>query len=411
MKTSKILRSLTVSLLAIITACGGMDETYKEFIGDAPIVYLQKYESDSIKVQAGRERVKITLPATKDPRIDYVLITWANGMYEQKVPVEYGAPTEVVLDQNLSEGMYDFVITNYTEDGLFSISSSVIGETYGETYESYLRNRNIQKIEFDFNTNDMTLYFPVLSDSIIQGTELKWISGGVDKQTYYPNTEDNLIFVEEFPVDEEYIGEFQYRTHVMPTADVLDVFYSQWQNCRFVVEKEKIAALYDPQNWTFVLSYPELSEGGGPYSMIDNNPNTYLTMRKPGKGTDGSGATIDPAAESYFIVDLQSEKTFDYIEWYHRGNNNSLGLRVWAIKLFGSNDGSGFTQIGDEINIPGEDDSSIMNATLEVPESTYRFVKVQFTRWSTTANTSIQVGEFKLGYTKTETGKGVGIVL
>ena len=87
-------------MLAVVSACGGMDETYKDFIGDKPIVYLARNESDSIKVQNGRERVRMTIPPTMDPRIEYVKVTWNNGMYEKKVPVVYKEPTVFIIDEN-----------------------------------------------------------------------------------------------------------------------------------------------------------------------------------------------------------------------------------------------------------------------------------------------------------------------
>ncbi len=415
MKTLHIIKTNLIGLilLAVVSACGGMDETYKDYIGDKPIVYLARNESDSIKVQYGRERVKMTIPPTMDPRIEYVKVTWNNGMYEKKIPVVYKEPTVFIIDENLPEGMYDFVITNHTEDGLFSISASATGETYGATYESYLRNRNIQKIEVDMATSDMTLHFPMLSDSIIKGTEMKWMQDGVEKTEYFPNTEDNMISIENFPLTDEEIGEFQYRVHVLPNEDVIDVFYSEWQTCRFQVEEEVVPALIESRSWSITTSYPTLVDGsnGSARFLIDGNINTFLSMRKPGKGTDGSGVQVPVDAKLSFTIDLQSETKFDYFEWYHRGNDTQLGLRAWAIAIYGSNDGNDFTKIGDDINLPGEADSSVKNGTLFISESIYRYVKIEFTRWSTTANTAIQVGEFKLGYTKVPTGRGVGVVL
>ena len=65
-------------------------------------------------------------------------------------------------------------------------------------------------------TSDMILHFPMLSDSIIEGTELKWMKDGIEKTEYFPNTEDNMISIENFPFTDEEIGEFQYRVHVLP---------------------------------------------------------------------------------------------------------------------------------------------------------------------------------------------------
>ena len=52
---------------------------------------------------------------------------------------------------------------------------------------------------------------------------------GIEKTEYFPNTEDNMISIENFPFTDEEIGEFQYRVHVLPNKDAIDVFYSAWQ--------------------------------------------------------------------------------------------------------------------------------------------------------------------------------------
>ena len=130
-----------------------------------------------------------------------------------------------------------------------------------------------------------------------------------------------------------------------------------------------------------------------------------MSLRKPGKNE------IPADKVCYFIVDLQDENTFDYIEWYHRGSDTQLGLRAWGIAAYGSDDGTTFTKIGDDMNIPGETDRTVMNAILSLPESTWRYLKIEFTRWDKVNNSAIQVGEFKLGYSKTQTGKGVGVIL
>jgi len=409
MKTLYIIKTNLISfiLLAVVSACGGMDETYKDFIGDKPIVYLARNESDSIKVQYGRERVKMTIPPAMDPRIEYVKVTWNNGMHEKKVPVVYKEPTIFIIDENLPEGMYDFVITNHTEDGLYSISASATGETYGATYESYLRNRNIQKIEVDMVTSDITLHFPMLSDSIIKGTEMKWMKDGIEKTEYFPNTEDNMISIENFPFTDEEIGEFQYRVHVLPNKDAIDVFYSEWQTCRFQVKEEVIPALIESVDWNITTSYPTLVDGnnGAAELSIDGDPKTFMSLSKPGKNG------ISPETVCYFVVDMQDETKFDYIEWYHRGGNMQLGLRAWGIAVYGSHDKNVFTKIREDIDIPGETDKTVMNAILSLPESTYQYLKIEFTRWDKQNNNSIQVGEFKLGYSKTLTGKGVGMIL
>ena len=173
------------------------------------------------------------------------------------------------------------------------------------------------------------------------------------------------------------------------------------------MEEEVVPALIESVDWNITTSYPTLVDGSnGPAKLlIDGDPKTFMSLRKPGKNE------IPAGTESYFTIDMGEENTFDYIEWYHRGGDTQLGLRAWAIVVYGSNDGTNFTKIGDDMNIPGETDRTIMNATLSLPESTWRYLKIEFTRWDKVNNSAIQIGEFKLGYSKTQTGNGVGVVL
>lgn len=406
----KIAKYVSILLFAILSACGGQDESYKEFIGDAPIVYLQRYETDSIQVQNGRERVRLTLPALSDPRIEFVKVTWSSGYFEKEVPVIYKQSTVVDINENLPEGLYDFVIANYTKDGLYSLISSIDAETYGKTYESYLRTRNIIKIDIDVPSGNTELTLPSLSDSIIVATEVKWAKkDGTQVSQVFPNTLDNKILLENLRMENNQ-GEFSLRTHAKPQPDALDVFYSEWKTIQFDVEDEYKLTYIDRKNpeWTIRTSYPNLVEGtnGSPSCMIDGNNSSFFSIRKP--GFPGYETEVPPGTESYFIVDLQTEQTFDQILWRHR--NSSLGLRAWGISLFGSHDGVNFTQIANNKNVPGEFDGTVMDAYVYFDASTYRYLKVQFTRWNTELSTAIQIAEINLGNSKTPTGKAIGVI-
>lgn len=406
MNTKKII-SASIAATAILTAfsaCGDMNESYKDFIGDMPIVYLGRNNADSIKVQYGRERVKITVPPAMDPRIEFLTATWRNGEYMKKVPVVYKDTTVFIIDENLPEGMYDFVLTNHTEDGLYSISASVVGQTYGKTYESYLRNRNIQKIETD--GDDVAIHFPILNDSTILGTEMKWTADGAEKSQYFPNTADNKISITGFPISAAREGEFQYRVWNMPNKEAIDTFYSEWKTCRFRIEDEVVAATFDPDGWTATTSYETLVDGsnGAPSKMFDGQPNTFMSIRKPGKND------VPADAECSFVVDMKKENTFDFFDWYHRGGDTQLGLRAWGITVSGSNDGEHFTSIAGNIVVPGSADKTVASGRISLPESTYRYIKVEFVNWDPQNNSAIQVGELKVGYSKTPTGKGLGVI-
>jgi len=171
---------------------------------------------------------------------------------------------------------------------------------------------------------------------------------------------------------------------------------------------------------------------GQPEHLFDGDAGTYLSLCKPGKGySPGNGADPIPTQPSDFLpsftVDMKSQQSFNYIKWCHRYGNNPAGggnnynyLRVYGVNVYGSNDGSAFTQINTEglVWIPnvngyvgqgGTADPTVY--TIEIPASTYRYVKIELAMWSdiynsqnsdypgtgAAAGSSMQIGEFGLG--------------
>ena len=134
--------------------------------------------------------------------------------------------------------------------------------------------------------------------------------------------------------------------------------------------------------------------------MFNDNNNQFLSMFKPGGSNAGQSAPpID--FKPYFIVDIKTSQTFNYFKWHHRGNNVNNQLKVFAVHLYGSNDGVTFTQIVPEepeapehpnlFWIPaGGPNGYVGNEqaahgglqTIEMPEVNYRHIKVEIMVWS-----------------------------
>jgi len=186
---------------------------------------------------------------------------------------------------------------------------------------------------------------------------------------------------------------------------------------------------YVPDGWSAALS---AFTTGQPEHLFDGDAGTYLSLCKPGKSyAPGNGADPVPAQPSDFLpsftVDMKSQQTFNYIKWAHRYGNNPAGggnnynyLRVYGVNLYGSNDGSAFTPINTEgiVWIPniggyagqvGTADPTVYK--IEIPASTYRYLKVELAMWSdiynsqnpdfpgtgAAAGSTMQIGEFGLG--------------
>lgn len=194
-----------------------------------------------------------------------------------------------------------------------------------------------------------------------------------------------------------------------------------------ITAQEPSGADIDRSNWTvtthtgtgyeYVL---DTNGSGSPDKLIDGDPNSFLSLMKPGKG-DYQGVEMQPADyKPGFVIDMQSSQTFNYFKWTHRLDHTGNQLRVFAIRMQVSNDGSNFTSINNDhlLWIPNSGGyvgqvSKTDEATyaIVVPESTCRYVKVIYDIWldiydsqhpdypgaGAVSGYTLQVGEFALG--------------
>lgn len=153
----------------------------------------------------------------------------------------------------------------------------------------------------------------------------------------------------------------------------------------------------DRSSWT-VSTFASYANGqnyvtdgttGKPEHILDGKQSTYLSLIKPGKSMSGYVGTTDPN----FTVDMQEAQTFNYFYWQHRKQNNGY-LQVLSVDIYGSDDNVNFTKINDEVVSIVEDLYDIQY--FDIPESTYRYVKVQYRSYSS-GGSSAQVAEFGLG--------------
>jgi len=175
--------------------------------------------------------------------------------------------------------------------------------------------------------------------------------------------------------------------------------------------------------------YPDGSTGL-PEHLFTTSTTQYLAFVKPGKTLAPVSCPAD--FRPYFIVDMKSPQTFVYFRWLHRQNNTYNYLRVFAVKIYESNDGENFTPIlpehpeapdyPDWFWIPNS--LSYISAVsagdanyyiINTPETTCQYVKVEIAMWSdayrsdhpsysgngSTSGSSVSIGQFGLGNLKT----------
>jgi uncharacterized protein YjdB len=185
-------------------------------------------------------------------------------------------------------------------------------------------------------------------------------------------------------------------------------------------------------------------------TAVEVGLNTYWMIAKPGKAYPYNRVDF-PLADiptqpldfmPYFTIDMKQEMTLNYIIWGNRNFNNRGSW--YGIRIYGSNDGTNFTQIRSEENevadpIPGtpadifwipqlrgyNGDQGWGTLTPTDPlfyrllfdESSYRYIKIELAVWSDVYGTgagqfqhpnwigpgsvsglTINVGKFGLGY-------------
>jgi hypothetical protein len=145
--------------------------------------------------------------------------------------------------------------------------------------------------------------------------------------------------------------------------------------------------------WTSTQSHARPSDSPSPVGHLDGDISTFLSLCKPGKSTGGAST---PAGDRvFFIIDMKEIQEFNSFRIRHR--NELVGLRVWALSMYGSNDGVNYSEIQPTISIPYVKDSDVLETpNIEIPRSRYRYLKVFFDDWDNVNNSAMQMSEFYL---------------
>ncbi len=131
---------------------------------------------------------------------------------------------------------------------------------------------------------------------------------------------------------------------------------------------------YPRDTWTMTASHPLFNDGNNALeNAFDNDPSTYFALVRPGKSFSGVSVPIDEGI--YFIVDMKEELEINYFRLRHR-DQSQLFIRYYKIQeISGSNDGTNFTTIATNVEITNAGMAAIESPDIEIPLSTYRYVK------------------------------------
>ena len=147
--------------------------------------------------------------------------------------------------------------------------------------------------------------------------------------------------------------------------------------------------------WKVTASHayvPDDKGSGAPEAILDGNPDTFLSIRKPGKGAETpSGATI------FFTIDQEQAFPFNYFRWHHRGDNTSANLRATEVELYGSNDGVDFEAIQKGIALDPNADASVGEKIVLEKKTSYRYLRFVIVGYPTTNGSAVQISEVYIG--------------
>jgi hypothetical protein len=234
-------------------SCGDMDDTYDEFLNDGETIYTGR--PDALQAFSGNKRVKLTWLLISDPKIVKAKVFWKNPELQGTEPlpgqrkpgrdsVEIAIqrtsgidPVELIIG-NMREGVYTFEVFTYDKNGNSSIRSEVIAEVFGDTYQSSVSNRPLNKaVYYNHFTNPTS------------SLDLEWF--GVAQQVvsmdiWYTDTDDVERKIQVTKVvttpgrpgvfaDRTILSNFQtgtelrYRTAYLPNATAIDTFYTDYK--------------------------------------------------------------------------------------------------------------------------------------------------------------------------------------
>ena len=204
-----------------VVGCSSMDDTYKDFDKDGPILYLTKIQAGDVLVQGGWYRSQLTIPHIKDMRASKILIKWNNGRDSLRTDLNSNGKTTILIE-DLREGSFIFTCRLEDNEGNKSLNTDITSSTYGDVYQSFLNNRAI--INKSVSNNNLTLSFSDLIDSTAVASSFTWNNGTDDvSETFYYDESNKII------LNTVKSTTFKMKTLYLPEKQSLDNVWSDEQ--------------------------------------------------------------------------------------------------------------------------------------------------------------------------------------
>lgn len=339
-------------------------------------VYGENYEKYLLNravsaVSITGDTALVTLAEVIDTNIISTEFKWKNSSENLSLVVQ---PSEnSVKFENFKA--FSFEYTTTYEPGIDQFKSPY----------SYYTINSIEPGDITYNRATKTFTFPSLpNDGNYKGIELRWTNDGETNANTYlvPKGQTTAVLTNYTARSITYRLLFDFET-----SDI-DVYSS---------EKTKVTAEYSDFNrsaWISTQSHTRPTDAAitnAADSHIDGNTTSCLSLVKPGKSL--SGVTVGANETVYFLLDMGSQQKIDYFRLRHR--NTSLNLRVRSFSLYGSNNGTDYTPIKE--NIAVNYTNTALEEQQDLPGDSYRYIKFIYEGWDPDSGNTMQIAEFYLG--------------
>jgi hypothetical protein len=357
-----------------VTACKKMDEIYKDFIVPGGLTYAGRITSPI--VQSGRERIKISWLRGADPNVTQARIYWNNRADSVNVLIPETGDTVSVIIGKLEEKPYTFEARTFDNKGNKSVPVELLGESYGDKYQSLLVTRPVVRSE-----NEGSILTISWSNANKSG-------GAYVTEVEYTNTA-NAATVKRFSVDEvssvieDYKPgtSYRYRTEYRPGASI-DPFYTEYLT-QFVSYKIPKAGL--PVTADSFAATSQLPAGGPAQFAFDDDVNTFWH-------THHTPAPV-PGFPHWLMVDLKKAYSITRAELFSRPGVTN-GFAEFTIQ--GSINGTVWTDYGAFTKLQKDQGESFV---LKGGAATMRYFRLYITAPAVAGQAHTNLAEFTVfGY-------------
>jgi len=199
-----------------------MSEIHQKYVDAGEQVYLGM--NDSLVAFPGDRRVKLVWYVNADPKIDATVFYWnmrQDSVEKTFIRTHSGVQKDSVIIESLADGTYIFELINKNRYGDRSLTTTVVGRSYGEIYESSLENRSTKYAAFDEDEGVLRIEWNEADANVI-AVKLEYTDiHGESRTLMVPNSETSTT-IPDFKEGEPVF----YVTLYKPEPIAIDVFYA-----------------------------------------------------------------------------------------------------------------------------------------------------------------------------------------